>query len=324
MPVDIIKMLENTHRDFIWDKKRPNIKHLTLINDYPQGGLKDIDISSKFKSLHINWLTRLFDENYHPWKQIPLYFFKSVSLNFHLFHTNLLIPDCYLKNIPMFYKNIISYWQDISISPPSNARLVFSESLCFNSFNRIGNTPIHPSSFNTVDQIYIYQLFNENGNLISWDEASTKLNLNSHFRWLQIANAIPAEWKSIVRNSNVNPESCCFKQHLNINDKMYPLVSLNSRLYYSMFVSKICTKPTSQKYFDRLFGVDLRWNKIYTLPHLITVDSYIRVFQYKLCHNTLFLKARLFHLRYSIDLLCSLCRDSTETPIHFFVSVRSL
>ena len=81
------------------------------------GGLKDIDISSKFKSLHINWLTRLFDENYHPWKQIPLYFFKRVSLNFHLFHTNLLIPDCYLKNIPMFYKNIISYWQDISISP---------------------------------------------------------------------------------------------------------------------------------------------------------------------------------------------------------------
>ena len=318
VPADIIKMLENTHRDFIWDRKRPNIKHLTLINDYPQGGLKDIDISAKFKSLHINWLTRLFDENYHPWKQIPLYFLKRVSLHFHLFHPNLLVPDCYLKNIPMFYKNIISYWQDISISPPTSASLVFSESLCFNSFIRIDNTPIHPSSFNTVDQIYIYQLFNDTGNLISWDEASTKFNLISHFRWLQIANAIPAEWKSIVRNSNVNPENCCFKQHLIMNDKMYPLDLLNSRLYYSMFVSKICTKPTSQKYFDRLFGEDLRWNKIYTLPRLVTVDSYIRVFQYKLCHNTLFLKARLFHLGHSSDSLCSLCRDTTETPIHFF------
>ena len=70
---DIIKLVENIHRNFIWDKKRPNIKHSTLIGDYERGGLKDVDISSKFKSLHLNWLRRLFDENFHPWKQLPLY-----------------------------------------------------------------------------------------------------------------------------------------------------------------------------------------------------------------------------------------------------------
>ena len=31
VPTDIIKLLENVHREFVWDKKRPNIKHLTLI-----------------------------------------------------------------------------------------------------------------------------------------------------------------------------------------------------------------------------------------------------------------------------------------------------
>merc|ERR1711965_1126001 len=85
VPADIIKLLENIHKDFVWDKKRPNVKHLTLISDYDRGGLRDVDISSKFKSLHLNWLSRLFDDNFHPWKQIPLYYFNRVSKNFHLF-----------------------------------------------------------------------------------------------------------------------------------------------------------------------------------------------------------------------------------------------
>ena len=48
VPADIIKLLENIHKDFVWDKKRPNIKHSSLISNYPCGGLKDIDIPSKF------------------------------------------------------------------------------------------------------------------------------------------------------------------------------------------------------------------------------------------------------------------------------------
>ena len=55
VPADIIKLVENIHKDFVWDKKRPNIKHSSLISNYPRGGLKDIDIPSKFKSLHLNW-----------------------------------------------------------------------------------------------------------------------------------------------------------------------------------------------------------------------------------------------------------------------------
>ena len=38
-------------KDFIWDSKRAKIKHDTLIADYPDGGLKDIDIKAKIDSL---------------------------------------------------------------------------------------------------------------------------------------------------------------------------------------------------------------------------------------------------------------------------------
>ena len=43
-----------------------------MIADYEEGGLKDFDIVSKFEALRLTWVKRLFDENHHPWKNIPL------------------------------------------------------------------------------------------------------------------------------------------------------------------------------------------------------------------------------------------------------------
>ena len=276
---DIIKLLESIHKNFVWDNKRPNIKHTTLVNDYSLGGLKDIDIPSKFKSLRLNWLVRLFDKNFHPWKQIPLYYIMRVSRNFNLFHPNLCIPNSMLNNIPMFYKNIINFWQDISYAPPTCVSTILSESLCFNSLIKIDNSPILPSFFDSVDQIYISHLFNENGMLISWAEASVRLKMRNFFKWIQIVNAIPAHWKTIVMNSTLDRSSCCLGQHLNYLGKIFPVDRLNSRFFYDMFIAKISTAPTSQKYFERHFGHEFKWADIYRLPHLITVDTYTRFFQ---------------------------------------------
>ena len=322
VPADIIKLLENIHKDFVWDKKRPNIKHLSLIRSYPCGGLKDIDIPSKIKSFHLNWLNRLFDNNFHPWKQIPLYYLKRVSKKFDLFHPNLSVPSGMLSTIPMFYRNIINCWQDISFSSPTNAAMVFSESLCFNSFIKIDNSPISPSFFDDIDQIYLSHLFTDNGNFISWADASRKFKLRNYFKWFQIVNAIPTNWKSIVKNSTVNRDICTLEQHLVRRDKMYPFKLINTKFLYDIFIDKMSATPTSQKYFDRLFGPDLKWEKIYTLPHLVTVDTNARFFQFKLSHNTLFLNSRLFHLNYSTSSLCSLCQNFNETPIHFFCECR--
>ena len=51
--------------------KKAKIKHSTLIADYSQGGLRDIDIDTKIKALQLAWIKRLFDNNYHPWKILP-------------------------------------------------------------------------------------------------------------------------------------------------------------------------------------------------------------------------------------------------------------
>ena len=60
--------IANLQKDFIWGGGRmPKIKHAILIVDYKDGGLKDVDIDSKFESLKFMWIQKLKDDsNHHP------------------------------------------------------------------------------------------------------------------------------------------------------------------------------------------------------------------------------------------------------------------
>ena len=83
VPSSTIDLLNKIQKDFLWDKKSAKIKHTTLCCDYADGGLKSVDIFSKTVSFQCSWARRLFDNNFHQWKVIPLY----------------LIQKCLCKNI---------------------------------------------------------------------------------------------------------------------------------------------------------------------------------------------------------------------------------
>ena len=80
-------------------------------------------------------------------------------------------------------------------------------------------------------------------------------------------------------------------------------------------------KPTSQVYFENIFNnFNFDWNKIYILPRLVTLDSVLRSFQYKVLHNVLYLNQKLFLFRNVFSPLCSFCNREEETILHNFYS----
>ena len=54
------------------------------------------------------------------------------------------------------------------------------------------------------------------------------------------------------------------------------------------------------------------------LPRIATKDSRLRVFQYKLLSNVLYLKKMLFRFGKIDWPLCSFCKAIVETPLHLF------
>ena len=177
VPSDIIHTLSTIQKSFVWDGKRPKIKHNTLINSYEKGGLKDIDIGSKFKALHLSWLARYHSDNKHPWMQmLNRILFASFSLD-TIFFPNLSIDVTALAKFPPFFKNIVTNWIDISQHSPNTASLILSESLWYNSKITINNKSLSPQFFCLKQLVFVNDLFDENGTFLAWADFAQKFNL---------------------------------------------------------------------------------------------------------------------------------------------------
>ena len=54
-------------------------------------------------------------------------------------------------------------------------------------------------------------------------------------------------------------------------------------------------KPTCQSYHEKNFyDYDFNWKLIYMIPRIATLETKIRIFQYMLLNNVLYLNKRLF------------------------------
>ena len=78
-------------------------------------------------------------------------------------------------------------------------------------------------------------------------------------------------------------------------------------------------KPTCQDYHEQKFDeYDFNRKLIYRIPCIATYETKIRIFQYKLLNNVLYLNKQLFHFGIVSQSNCSLCESHDETPQHLF------
>ena len=77
--------------------------------------------------------------------------------------------------------------------------------------------------------------------------------------------------------------------------------------------------PTSQQYFKTLFPhQNLDWKLIYLLPRILTKNTSLRAFQYKVLNSVLYLNLMLFQFKVSAISFCSYCNKHDETVQHLF------
>ena len=97
VPNHIVNELIKVQTNFIWKNIPAKIKHKTVILD------------QEIISLQCLWLKKLFDEFFHEWNVIPLFYIKKAFSNNFDFHSSL---DYKLRNkvlLPKFFKIILSH-----------------------------------------------------------------------------------------------------------------------------------------------------------------------------------------------------------------------
>ena len=78
-------------------------------------------------------------------------------------------------------------------------------------------------------------------------------------------------------------------------------------------------QTASRLYYQKKFSnSNLDWKKVYLQVCIITKESTLRAFQFKLLNNVLYLNKMLFKFGKSGSPLCSFCNLKDETSYHLF------
>ena len=78
---------------FIWKGKRAKIKYSTLCNGYEKGGIKNVGLRNKIISMQCSWVRRLFKDDFHDRKVIPLFLISQHLGTGFRFHNNIVISN---------------------------------------------------------------------------------------------------------------------------------------------------------------------------------------------------------------------------------------
>ena len=178
--------------------------------------MKNVDVKSKIISLQCSWVKKLYDGNNHDWKSIPLHYMNKYFGKKNYFHSNLSFNLALVDSFPEFYKQIFINWSNYFVSNSEVPPCIQSNFLWYNKYIIIDNKPVYLSSFSDKNVNFINNLLDCLGNFKSWNilKTESKLADSLYFSWMQIINAIPLIWKTIIKHICVSANLLLLNNHL--------------------------------------------------------------------------------------------------------------
>ena len=212
----------------------------------------------------MKWVSRLLNDNFHPWKIIPNLFLSRVGGNKTIFHFNMQLSEACLakiKNFPLFCQQLIQIWAKVSKRDPTQtsdpAYEICKEALWDNSCITWGGKSLYNQYFITKGIMCIIDIMDENGILLRLEKAKQEYDLNiSHcLSWPGLIKSIPTAWKFNLRDN-------LFGKPLRIDLQNESMACISSKMAYQKLIEPLSKPPTPQLYFEKvlLFG-KVEWEK---------------------------------------------------------------
>lgn len=306
IPDKTVKELEKSFHRFLWNGKKGNVKHSTLILDYNEGGLKMLDITSFIKSLKATWVKRLLNTK-GIWQDLASNIIGVENTKFVFELDNKSIESiCKTVHNP-FWKQILMDWAAIQNNHrymvlwknqniTANKKPIYYKTLCDSGITNACHLLNHTrTAFLTYNEL---------------KQKCPRIDI-TFIQYHGLLQAIPKHWKE----SNIG------KVQINIQSNLQKVLKAEkpSRFVYSLLLKKKGTKPIAdQTKWETSLGINPKWEEIYTLPQKTTKDKKLRVLQYKISQRRIATNQFLEKIKIKTNAHCTFCKGVTETIEHLF------
>jgi len=318
---DLVKEINRLIFGFIW-KGNDKIKRTALINDIENGGLKMLDIESMISAQRVMILKKYLGESNSTWKTIlDDFFFGNIGgklILFCDFETSKLPV-----HLPIFYKECLEAFRNLKKSKVATYEDVVDQIIWNNRNIVIHGKSLFEKHLFTKGIVKIGDLLSDTGKFLESPKVlEANLSPIQYFKLIGIVDAIPKEWRLIIKESHIQHQQLYPQQHLDtvyiyIDETKSDLLKASSKLLYKGFKTKKQTPPTAKrKLKDKYPEVIEDWKKIYSLPFTVTLETKIREFQYKLLNDIIFTNERLFRFKMIESPMCTFCLKEVESLEH--------
>lgn len=298
---------------FIWDNKTPKIKKSTIIGDKGNGGLNMIDFTLMNKALKCIWVKRFNLKSNAAWRIIPDEATYQMGCFNFLLSCKFNAKENKINNLPPFYERVLQYWYDLRENDQcfgSNAK----KTIIWNNRDiKVDNKTIFWRTWFDKNITFIDNLLDINSDFLSYDVFSFKYQIQINFlAYCGLVNAIPPEVKKAIK-AQENQQNQPAQQVLEPNN-------LTTKIIHQRLVKQSFSEPTSKQRLVDYGIAPERITDYYKLAFSITREIKLVMFQFKILHNIVFTKSKLFKAKLTNDSSCYLCKSDKQDLTHMLYS----
>jgi hypothetical protein len=323
LPEWAIKRYNEIMMKFLWDNKPAKVKYTTLISPISEGGLGLQDLRTKALASKLKWLKALIDQDVdHPWKHYIISKFK-LDIRQVLLHNkdSLDYPMFY----DPFYRELFNLWSTLHKHDPVNGEQVCSQSICYNSFLKVGDKLISQHQWNHENIKYIQDILNNDGTIMSQLELQKKysVTINTLF-YNSLRASIPLKWKKLLKQDpNILHYSIQLGYKVWHNTEIKDLEELTTKLTYGILIEAIQERATSENKWHNDLNIDIdedRWTEIYVNAQSMTTDVRMITFNFKVTHRILACRKKLKIWKITDTEICNKCNQEIDTVQHHLIN----
>ena len=202
------------------------------------------------------------------------------------------------EQLPKFYKDIISFWQDLNVTAPQQKKETLNQIIWNNKFIRVdGSSVFYNDWYHAGIQHLSCLLDKYESPFLTINGFKRKFNLKCKLlQYYSLLSAIPQQWKDNLKF----PE-------LEMNTASTPIIdNLSCKENYNLLIRKENLPPPTADKRLKEHGFDVnKIREIYSLPFRVTKEIKLAIFQYKVIQNILYTNNVLFKMKRNFVLLLS-------------------
>ena len=314
IPVAYISDIQAIVNDFIWKGSTHKVKMNIISQSIQNGGLKYPQLAIQEKALKLSFVRRLLSPDKKPWKESFQAFIKTITIH-DLFKTRCIVMDNTLINIPLVYKDLVSYWSELKAQDkPVNANHIYNECIWFNPFITIDGKTLFYKKWYTVGIKYISDILDPNGLLLTDQALKDKFNFECNFlEYYGLRNAIPKVWRTTLSTDIVVAPA-----DVPSTANTTPKRELSTNNIYWRLLDAPAGSTQATKWVEQ-YKLDLEdWGAICHLPYKCCFETKLQSFQYTILYKFVPYKEKIHKMGLVKSAVCDYC-TGIDSIAHRFV-----